>query len=88
MNTESEEPQQRERGPRGGCVIVGAMILFLLYALSPPFVSMLAQSMAMTAWGGFFRDLFKIYTPLEYLADQVKWIGDFYNWYFGLFGVP
>lgn len=87
--SEAEELQHRERSSRGGYVVaVGAAVLLAVDVLSPPFVIMLAQSMAMTGWDGFFRDVLMIYAPLEYLADQVRWIGNFYDWYLALFGVP
>jgi len=85
--TEPEELQHRERSSRGGCLFVGAIVLFVFYFLSPPFVSLAVYYIVVDTplEGPVFNILEIVYFPIGWAYENLDWVQSFYNWYDGLF---
>ena len=79
--SEPQELQHRERHSRGGCFIVGFLVLLLGYVLSPPFAEMAREHLPRQ----LETVLIYFYTPLAWLYENTDAFENFYDWYLELF---
>ena len=87
--SDSEELQHRERSSRGGCLLVGLIVLCVCYILSPPIVTLfLIYVVPDSLSEPVSNSLEIVYFPLEWCYENVSWVEAFYNWYMGLFDFP
>lgn len=83
--SDPEELQHSGRSSRRGCLNVGAVLLLLLYGLSPPFVSIALEFLPPAERLAVLEVVLVIYAPINWLYDRVELVKDFYDWYQGLF---
>ena len=86
MTEPDAEPEKRTKSRRG-CGCLGLLLLFVGYILSPPILVLGTESLPEGVQPAVTSVLITFYSPLAWLMIKVLSIREFYDWYYGLFGI-